>query len=226
MNSGTALLVAICILSLTTSVSAFADDLLGLYVGGSVGQAHVRSTEDISPVVDNNYSIRFDQEHSGRKAFAGLRPISFAGIEVGYTDFGWVSAPFSFANISLPLPPSNIPFGFVSDNSKQSAATVFAVGYLPLSVPFLDIYGKAGAARLHTEQQVSYLLITDCPLKSIAPNCGSPTTVGQNKWSTNFAYGAGVQAKMGSFAVRAEYERIDATGGNPDLLSVGVTWTF
>lgn len=44
--------------------------------------------------------------------------------------------------------------------------------------------------------------------------------------STNFAYGAGDQGKIGSLAIRAEYERISASGGNPDIVSLGVTWTF
>jgi hypothetical protein len=47
-----------------------------------------------------------------------------------------------------------------------------------------------------------------------------------NDWSTNVAFGLGVQGKLGSLAIRAEYERIAANAGNPDLLSLGVTWTF
>ena len=45
-------------------------------------------------------------------------------------------------------------------------------------------------------------------------------------WSTNFAYGAGVQGKIGSLAIRAEYERIGGSSANPDLISLGVTWTL
>jgi hypothetical protein len=44
--------------------------------------------------------------------------------------------------------------------------------------------------------------------------------------STNFSYGAGVQTKFRDCAVRAEYERISASNGSPDLLSLSVTWTF
>jgi hypothetical protein len=43
---------------------------------------------------------------------------------------------------------------------------------------------------------------------------------------TDFLYGAGAQLKLSALAVRLEYERIDDARGNPDLLSVGVTWTF
>ena len=38
--------------------------------------------------------------------------------------------------------------------------------------------------------------------------------------------GLGAQYKLGSWAVRAEYERFNAAGENPSLLSVGITWTF
>jgi hypothetical protein len=48
----------------------------------------------------------------------------------------------------------------------------------------------------------------------------------QNQWSTDFAYGAGTQAKFGAIAVRAEYERISASGGKPDIVSLGITWNF
>jgi opacity protein-like surface antigen len=39
-----------------------------------------------------------------------------------------------------------------------------------------------------------------------------------------FAYGAGLQWKLGQWAVRGEYERFDAAGANPSLLSIGMTY--
>jgi hypothetical protein len=35
-----------------------------------------------------------------------------------------------------------------------------------------------------------------------------------------------VQYKFGPFGVRGEYERFNAAGGNPYLLSLGATWAF
>jgi hypothetical protein len=55
--------------------------------------------------------------------------------------------------------------------------------------------------------------------------CGRGT-LNVSNWSTNFAYGAGVQGKIGFLAVRAEYERLSASGENPNVASLGVTWTF
>ena len=50
--------------------------------------------------------------------------------------------------------------------------------------------------------------------------------------STNLACGAGMQVKvassrrLGSLAVRIEYERFTFAGENPFLASLGVNWTF
>jgi len=40
------------------------------------------------------------------------------------------------------------------------------------------------------------------------------------------AYGAGVSVKLAALAVRLEYERVSQRGGDPDLLSLGVTYSF
>jgi hypothetical protein len=53
-----------------------------------------------------------------------------------------------------------------------------------------------------------------------------PVAARRDQTDARFAYGAGVQAKLSSFGVRLEYERISVSGGDPDLLSLGVTWTF
>ena len=55
------------------------------------------------------------------------------------------------------------------------------------------------------------------------PNCA---LFRLDRTNTSFAAGAGAQYKLGAFAVRAEYERFNAAGGNPSLISLGFTWTF
>ena len=109
-----------------------------------------------------------------------------------------------------------------TDSSKESAPTLSGVGYLPLPVPFLQLYGKLGVARLHSDAQVSSIPPT-CP---VGFGCTVPYTVRQNQWTTDLAYGAGAQARFGSVGIRAEYERINASPGSPDLFSLGVTWTL
>jgi hypothetical protein len=200
--------LAICAVAFcAVSAAAIAADPLGFYIGGSVGEADFRGTSDIS-----GPTLIFDERHPGWKAFVGARPIPFLGFEVAYTDFG---------NAHAPGPPVIFP-AYFNDSSRQSAVTAFGVGYLPLPIPFLELYGKLGVARLDTEVQE-----TAQPFGCyfLASYCG-PTTTTQNLRSTDFAYGAGVQAKFGEFAVRAEYERINAIGGDPDLLSVGMSLRF
>jgi hypothetical protein len=36
----------------------------------------------------------------------------------------------------------------------------------------------------------------------------------------------GAQYKFGSLAVRAEFERFNAAGEHPSLLTLGLTWSF
>lgn len=192
----------VCAVAFTAlwTTAARASDPLGFYAGGSFGDADVRSTH-------NPLLLTFAGEDLGWKIFFGARPLSFAGIEVAYMDFGHTTAP---------VPPPNFAVAYLSDNSRQRAGAIFGVGYLPLPVPFLDLYGKAGAARLDTREQDE--LGTD-----VLP--GHVNNV-LTQWSTDFAYGVGVQVRLGQFALRAEYERIDASVGDPALSSVGILWRF
>jgi opacity protein-like surface antigen len=187
------------------SSAAFADNPLGFYAGAAIGESDVRSD-------DNNFGNihRFDESHGAWKLITGVRPISLVGLELAYIDFGNPSAG-----------QTNF---YSSRNSKQDATTLFGVGYLPIPVPFLDVYGKLGIARLHTNAAETTLPAQPIGCNAI-PGC-FPITLTQNQWSTDFAYGAGVQWRISGLAVRAEYERISASGGNPDIISLGVTWTF
>jgi opacity protein-like surface antigen len=191
----------------SASTPLLADDLLGFYVGAAIGESHVRTAQEI--VGDTGYDYQFDATHSAWKMIAGLRPIPPLGVEVEYIDFG------------NPSDGSNAIFGELS-NADQKAVTLFALGYLPLHVPFLDIYGKLGVARLHTATTE----VSPMPVCAAGSTSCGPETFNISSSSTNFAYGAGVQGKIGSLAIRAEYERISASGGNPDIFSLGVTWTF
>ena len=190
------------------STRVLADDLLRFYVGAAVGESHVRTAKEI--LGDTGYDYEFDAQHSAWKVTAGIRPISPLGVELEYIDFGNPSAGLSNAGL-----------GGLS-NADQKAVTLFGLGYLPLPIPFLDVYGKLGVARLHTTATE----VSPIPFCPAGFTSCSPTTFSFSDSSTNFAYGAGVQGKIGALAIRAEYERISASGGNPDLLSLGVTWSF
>lgn len=98
--------------------------------------------------------------------------------------------------------------GPVSATVDGKAYAAFAVGYLPL--PLVDLYAKAGVARWEANARATGVAL------------GSLDDSG-----TEFAYGAGVQARLGSLAARLEYERFDvADSDGAELLTLGVTWTF
>ena len=102
----------------------------------------------------------------------------------------------------LRLPVS----GVSCDDAEAYAA--YAVGLLPL--PFVDLYAKAGVARWETDVRTTGLL-----------------PASRDDSGTEFAWGAGVQARLGSLAARLEYERFDVAGTDgAKLLSLGLTWTF
>jgi hypothetical protein len=91
---------------------------------------------------------------------------------------------------------------------------------LPVPIPLVDIYGKAGVARLQTD-------VTTFVASCSTPPCATPPNYfRENKTDNRFAYGVGVQSKYWGIAFRAEYERISSPYGDPDALTVSATWTF
>ena len=201
---------SLCFLLFTclASTAACADGSLGNYLGAGGGEADVRA--DQATLGDTNYDSKFDERHSAWKVIAGLRPLSPLGVELEYIDFGNPGSGPDFSGLG----------GLTRVDEK--AVALFGVGYLPLPVSYLDVYGKLGIARLRTA-------LTGlgpqpfCPVGLIP--CVQPT-FHQSDWNTDVAYGAGVQRKMGGLAIRAEYERIGASRSDPDIFSLGVTWTL
>ena len=142
---------------------------------------------------------QFREDHSAFKIMAGLRPDPVLGAELEYVDFGH---PGRFNGIGG------------SDVSMKGAAA-FGMFYLP--VPLVDVYAKGGLTRLQSTANVN-----PCPM------CANPVAPPPPRRTTNtsWAAGAGAQFRLGSVAVRGEYERFNAAGGAPYLLSVGASWTF
>jgi opacity protein-like surface antigen len=178
---------------------ASAADPIGWYVGGAFGQAEV-ITEVSSPALPS--PAQFHQTHSAFKLMVGVHPISLLGAEVSYIDFAKPEGQF------LGYPAS----------ASMRAASAFGMIYFP--VPVIDLYLKAGVARIWST--VSGF----APVVCIAPGPCSPVPVEESQTHTGFGAGAGVQFKFGSWATRAEYERFDASGEKPYVWSLGLTWSF
>lgn len=210
MRAMTAHITSFCT-SIVTAIVAFvlpggnamAEDLLGMYVGGAVGQAQVSAyanSASFNPIASGGAG-EFKENHAAFKAAVGIRPISLFGAELEYADLGH---------------PSGNLFGYPADASIKGTAA-FGIVFLP--VPVVDIYVKAGAARLQSTLSgfVPYL-----------PLCGgcAPPRFEQDRTNTAFAAGAGAQYKFGSLAARAEYERFSVAGEHPSVVWLGLTWTF
>ncbi len=197
---------------------AHADDPLGLYVGGSYGQAHVRVHPGAIIPATGSALPGLDMTHTAFKGLIGIRPVSFLGAEVSYMDFGTVATVVGQALQGLPAVVVN------TERASQKGEAAFALLYLP--VPVVDVYVKAGVSRITTDFSAAYTT-------TVGGICGLPCNTFQagnvaahDTTDTAFAYGAGLQWKLGQWAVRGEYERFDAAGANPSLFSIGMTLWF
>jgi hypothetical protein len=122
-SNGQQALACLVAMALFPITQARADDLLGFYVGGAVGQARVDVTAPFSG---------FRENHSAFKVMVGLRPISLFGTELAYLDFGH---------------PTRLN-GIISTDVTMKGTAAFGIFYLP--VPIVDIYAKGGLARLQS----------------------------------------------------------------------------
>lgn len=185
-----AVLLATLALGAAGTSPARADDSL-LYVGGAVGQSNVKVGQ-----------IDFNETQIGWKALIGTRPISLLGAELAYIDFG---------------SPTRSINGINNEASAKGASATGLI-YLPLPLPLVDVYGKAGLARLQASAN------------AYAANCGTQgvgcSLFAFNRKNTQPTYGVGAQAHWGAFAARVEFEHFQTAGGSPSLLSVGITYGF
>src|ERR1700744_4526289 len=107
------------LLALFAGAAQADDELLGLYAGAGITRAKVH---DI-------FHTNFDLSNTSWKTYAGLPPTGFPlGIDVDYMDLG------SADKVTFQGPA----------HADTKAFAAFAVGYLPIPVPDIDVYGKAG----------------------------------------------------------------------------------
>jgi opacity protein-like surface antigen len=139
-----------------------------------------------------------DDNDVGYKAIIGLRLLDSFGVELNYADLGEARLATGIVCVTTPCP--------TAATVSTRTASAFAVGFLDF--PIVDLFAKAGLA------------YTDSSLKLT----GISNSLASDR-STDFAWGAGVQAHFLSFAVRAEYERFESDN-KPSLLSASVIYTF
>jgi opacity protein-like surface antigen len=200
---GAILAIAAC----GASGAAFADNPVGFYVGAGIGDSEIRSDNS-----NYGYPGYFNDNQFAWQGIIGIRPIRLVGVEATYIDFGQPSRHSGIYD-----------FNASGADSHPTAPALFAVGYLPLPFPFIDVFGKAGAARLSTNVTdfVPQPCVAGGPCPYFLPTDRHQVT------DTRFAYGAGVQSKFPfGLIVRGEYERISSQFGDPDAFMVSALWQF
>jgi opacity protein-like surface antigen len=200
---GAMIALAACCFSAVASAQT-ATNPAGFYLGAGIGPSQIRSDNNYYCCSNyDNYNYQFAWQ-----AMLGIRPLHVLGFEAEYIDFGQPGNGYYYV-------PANT-------SSHPTAPAVFAVGYLPIPVPFLDIFAKAGGARLSTRIS-TYAPPPNC----VGASC-TPVYAGrEDVTDTKFAYGVGVQSKFPfGLIVRGEYERIASQYGDPDAFMFSAMWTF
>jgi Outer membrane protein beta-barrel domain len=199
---------------------------LNLYLGGGVGRS------SISQPLYDSYEAFFSDTHVsghplGWNAVIGIRPVSFLGAEAEYLDYGTVRNNAGPLRGTQGDSGSPLTSQFLGSKSHDQSAAAFAVGYVPLPLPFIEPFAKLGAAWVHRHDSYSGdyedEFINGVPVGAVSGSNGV-TKYG-------IAYGGGVQLRIDHLAVRVEYVRTSLTkeAGSlitPSLLSIGANWTF
>jgi Outer membrane protein beta-barrel domain len=154
-----------------------------LYVGAGISRD---SLKDIT-------ATDSDLDSTSWKVMAGFRPISLFAVEADYIDLG--SQTTNFVDVSTHL--------------QYKAFAGYAVGFAPIPVPYLELFGKVGVARW-----------TSSGGSTVLPS-SSFFSLSDN--GTQFAWGVGAQVHVGNIGGRLEYENFNirnTDGANVISLSV------
>jgi hypothetical protein len=144
-------------------------DANGLFVGAGVTQATV---DDIF-----GFGSHLRINDTSWKGFVGFKPpVIPLGVEADYIDLGSQSRDF----------------GFTTGHADAKAFAGFLIGYLPIPVPLVDLYGKVGAARWQLNGFET-----------------RPSLFSVDDRGTEFAWGIGAQFHLQQFAIRMEYENFN-----------------
>ena len=189
------ILFALLILGAT---GAQADNGL-FYFGAGVTRTSLRT--------DNHETFSHDLDATSWKVMAGFRPISLFAVEADYIDLGSQTTG-SFGNTSSDI-----------THLRYTAFAGYAVGFAPIPVPYLDLFGKVGLAR--------WELSGGDTLTEYDPSLGTPLSrsfLSLSDKGTEFAWGVGAQVHARNIGGRLEYEHFNIrnTTNGASLASLSV----
>ncbi len=152
---------------------------------------------------DFNLEDALDNTDTGLKLIAGVRLLDSFGVELNYADQGKATVPSGIACITLV--GVNCPD---TATLKAKTTAAYAVGFLDF--PLLDLFGKAGLAKVDGK---------------LATPAQPPFSFSNN--DTDFAWGVGAQAHFGSLGARVEYEQFKLFGDEKlRMVSASLVYTF
>jgi hypothetical protein len=216
-HAGAVWLVALAAVGLLASAQALAQDFQPeIYAGAGVGTAN--SNQSFATPFEGVTVEDLAKNRLGWKLLAGIRVLSFVGAELEYMDFGT-------AHVGPQSQPGNAPTDqFYGGEGSARAGALSAVGYVPLPIPWFDLFGKVGIGYLRASTSYS----GDFPNTYYVDGTAvGRVSVSETDSDEALAYGGGVQVHLGDVAVRLEYEGLrSGIAGDPGLLSIGLTWKF
>jgi opacity protein-like surface antigen len=188
MKSGIAALAACCVAG-----SAQAADN-GFYLG--IGAEH--SDFRLAGASGDPGS---DTKDKGIKLLAGVRLLDSFGVELNYADHGK-------AKLGASSCPTVVGPGCTSPTGVSAKTTAaYAVGFVDF--PLLDLFAKAGLARMDGK---------------VSTNAQPSVSYSDN--DTKLAWGIGAQAHFGSLGARAEIEQFKLFGEKLRTLSISFVYTI
>jgi hypothetical protein len=136
-------LLLVTALSLCASVAPANDGLF--YFGAGITSNNVNSiqVQGLANLVPNINSTSW-------QVFAGIRPISLFAVEADYLDLGSQAKTFQ-----TPLSCVSVGSCATAWDSDAKAFAGYALGFLPIPLPHLDVYGKAGLARYKLNRSIT-----------------------------------------------------------------------
>ena len=192
-----------------------ATNVFNMYVGAAYARSNLRARDSNPiPFIGSGPLNSFDRSDSGYQFSLGVRGLEMLGAEVDYFDLGSGSVTNAYSGV-----------GFVSNTTLgQKGEAAYAMLYLP--VPVIDIYLKAGVDRITSNLGAAFNLQGVCTFPVLPGGTCNEQSLSTHTTTTGLALGAGAQWQLGNWGLRAEYERFTAYGGHPDMISLGVVWTF
>jgi len=177
-------------LALTLAAGAAEADNGTLYLGAGLTNDNLR---DIAATNSNLNSTNW-------KVWAGFRPISLFAVEADYMDLG-------SQNVT-----SNFVSGGTTTHVNYKAFAGYAVGYVPIPLPYLDVFGKVGLARWSSSGG-----------STVTAEAGPSQFFSLSDNGTQFAWGVGTQVHVGNLGARLEFENFSIRNTNgANLVSLSV----